>query len=175
MTTQPTNETRATEKDTAPSKESPKGVLKKPVRKTAKKKTEKAATKKAKAKKPAKSAAKKPKAATAKPTGKITTLDELCAAFLEHLTTIGKSPGTARSYSADLAVAKKYFGGDTKLKSLTAKKVATFFASDEVTKLRDGREKNPVTTAKIRRVFRQMMEFATEAGLFSEAPLPAKK
>ena len=118
--------------------------------------------------------ARKPKALTAsKPPAikDITTLDDLCTAFIAHLAR-AKSPGTARSYTADLAVARKHFGDDCKVKTLTVKKVAAYFASERVMKTRAGVDKNPVTLAKIRRVFRQMLVWAADKGVIEEAPLP---
>ena len=59
------------------------------------------------------------------------------------------------------------------MKNLTERKVLGYFKSDRVNLGRDGKKKNEITIAKIKRVFRQMILFATESGLLSEAPLPA--
>ena len=135
------------------------------------------AKQKAPAKKPttrSKAAAKKDSSSEKTTSSGPRTVGELAPAFLEHLLAIGKSAGTARSYAADLAVARKHFTEDFPLKKLTKAKVAAYFASDAVTKTRAGEPKNAVTTAKIRRVFRLALVWAAEQGLIPEAPLPAK-
>ena len=178
MTTKATNDGTTNEKNTVPAKPTTKGTLKKPAGKAAEKTTTKKATAKTTTTKraaPKKATSAKTTAATSDLTETVTTLNELCAAFLKHLVATGKSAGTARSYAADLGICRNHFGGDTKVKSMTARKIATFFASDAVTKLRDGSDKNAITVAKIRRVFRQMVEFATAGGLFEKSPLPPKK
>ncbi len=144
----------------------------KPQRGSVPKRRKKAARKKstAKRKAPGRAKAKKPKKHDPK---SIKTLAELADAFVQHLVLVGKSPGTVRSYRADLVVAQKHFTAETPVKNLTERKVLGYFKSDRVNLGRDGKKKNEITIAKIKRVFRQMILFATESGLFSKAPLPA--
>ena len=130
--------------------------------------TKKATTKAAKpAATPAKARAKAPALKD------IVTLDDACLAFLAALVKKGKSAGTARSYGADLAVAKKHFGAELPVRELSTADVEEYFASDLVTKTRAGEPKNPITTAKIRRVFRQLVQWLAEKGVLAEVPLPA--
>ena len=68
--------------------------------------------------------------------------------------------------------ARKHFGDGCKVKTLTVKKVDAYFASERVMKTRAGADKNPVTIAKIRRVFRQMLVWAADKGVLEDAPLP---
>ena len=104
---------------------------------------------------------------------KVVTIDDLAVAYLAHLATVGKAAGTIRSYASDLSLARKHFGGKTKLRSLTNRKVISFFTSDAVTKLRDGADKNRITVAKIRRVFRLALTWAVEAGQIDKTPIPS--
>ena len=129
----------------------------------------------AKAKKPAAAAHSTPKPTKARTLKDVTTLGELCTAYLTALPKMGKSAGTVRSYGADLAVAKKHFGADLAVATLTPAQVAEYFASDPVMKTRTGEPKNPVTTAKIRRVFRLMLIWAAEKRVIETAPLPPKE
>jgi hypothetical protein len=127
----------------------------------------------------------KPKVTTKKPTTKaapapaaipteITCLADLALAYPAHLEAIGKSAGTAASYQGDLRVALKHFGEKTKIKALTKRKILAYFCSDAVTLNRQGQPKNPITTAKLRRVFRLALTWAHEAGHLAKLDLPTK-
>ncbi|MEE9392627.1 MAG: hypothetical protein V3W41_08995 [Planctomycetota bacterium] len=102
----------------------------------------------------------------------ITTLADLTLAYPPHLTAIGKSESTASSYRGDLKVAAKHFGETTKISALTERKVKAYFESDLVTKTRKGEPKNPITTAKLCRVFRLGLVWLAEEGHLAEAPIP---
>ena len=103
------------------------------------------------------------------------TLGELSESFLRHLELIGKSRGTVFSYGIELKAPAKHFGEDTKVTSLTVKKVADYFESDAVTKNRKGKAKDEKTVAKTRRVFRQALLWLAEVGVLEVAPLPETK
>lgn len=102
------------------------------------------------------------------------TIAWLAKKYTDHLVRIGHSEGTARSYMADLAVAKKHFGPDRDIKTLTVAEVAEFFESDRVTKKRNGKKKNEISIAKTRRVFRLALGYAEEKGWVTQAPIPPK-
>jgi site-specific recombinase XerC len=95
--------------------------------------------------------------------------------YLAHLGREGKSEGTIFSYRMDLAAALEHFGADTAVASLTPAKVAAFYASDGVTKKRNGKKKSEITVMKCRRVFRLALVWAAERGLIEKAPIPAEE
>jgi hypothetical protein len=103
------------------------------------------------------------------------TLQDVVAGFLAHLEKAGKSAGTCFSYKMDLAAAIEHFGGDTPVASLTPQKVANFYASDGVTKKRNGKRRSEITIAKTRRVFRLALVWAAEKGLIEKAPILAEE
>jgi hypothetical protein len=112
--------------------------------------------------------------AAPKPNSTIT-VGELAESFLRHLEAIGKSRGTVFSYGIELKAAAKYFGSDTKVTSLTTKKVADYFQSDAVTLNRKAKPKSQLTIDKTRRVFRFALEWLVEVGVLETAPLPETK
>ncbi|HGY91956.1 MAG TPA: hypothetical protein ENK43_12375, partial [Planctomycetes bacterium] len=103
------------------------------------------------------------------PPESIETLGQLFDAYIASLVDRGKSAGTARSYAADLAVAKKHFGADLVLTALTPETVAGFFASDAVRMTRKGVPKSKITTAKIKRVLRLALLWAEGESFFEKA------
>jgi hypothetical protein len=103
------------------------------------------------------------------------TVGELSESFLRHLELIGKSRGTVFSYGIELKAATKYFGEDTKVSTLTTRKVADYFDSDAVTNNRKGKPKSQLTIDKTRRVFRFALEWLAEVGVLETAPLPETK
>lgn len=103
-----------------------------------------------------------------------TCLAAVCAKYLASLVDRGKSAGTARSYGADVAILLRALGRETEIATLTETQVAAYFDSDAVTKRRDGSPKDPVSVAKIRRIAKQVLEFAEEKRLVDVAPLPPK-
>ena len=103
-----------------------------------------------------------------------TTLRDLKRQFLEHLEAIGKSRGTVFSYELDLGVAERHFGPDRTIETVTEEEVEAYYASDAVAKRRDGTPKNAITTAKLKRVFRQAIEFAVREGLIAKSPIPVE-
>ncbi|MEE9394446.1 MAG: hypothetical protein V3W41_18275 [Planctomycetota bacterium] len=92
-------------------------------------------------------------------------------AYPAHLLAVGKSEGTSASYRGDLRVAIKHFGENTKLSTLTPRRVKGYFESDLVTKTKKGEPKNPITTAKLCRVFRLGLVWLAEEGHLAEAPI----
>ena len=128
----------------------------KPTKTSASEKTSKPAKKKAPARR-----AKKPR-----------TLADLCEQYVEHLEDEGKSPGTVFSYTAELRLACKLLGRDTKLAAITPEQMQAFYDSDAVTKLRSGRAKAPASIAKSRRVIRLALCYAAMAGWIERIPLP---
>jgi hypothetical protein len=95
--------------------------------------------------------------------------------FLGDLEQAGKSRGTVFGYSIDLALALKYFGGkEAPATVLTAKSVAAFFESDEVTKTRTGKPKARPTIDKTRRVLRQVLAWGEEKGYLPPVAIPAQ-
>ncbi|MCA9319153.1 MAG: hypothetical protein KDB53_00390 [Planctomycetes bacterium] len=124
-----------------------------------------------------KTATKRPRRTRApkKPTPAATgALAGLCDAYITALPGLGKSPGTARSYAADLKVAIRHFGADVDAATITVEMVAAYFASDSVTKTRAGDDKNPITVAKLQRVFRLALLWAEEQRIITVAPIPPK-
>ena len=101
------------------------------------------------------------------------TLRELTAAYLRHLEEAGKSEGTIFSYRMDLKAALDHFGEDVLTSTLTPQRVANFYASDGVTKKRNGKRRSEITIAKTRRVFRLALVWAAENGMIEKAPIPA--
>jgi hypothetical protein len=111
------------------------------------------------------------KSKKAKPTGDAT-LEQACAGYLANLEAIGKSQGTLFSYKLELVVAMDELGAKTPLAEITSDRVIAFFGSDRVMRTRTGVEKAPPTYLKTRRVLRQALVWAAEAGLIEKAPLP---
>jgi hypothetical protein len=113
----------------------------------------------------------KPTKATRKPKPPIT-LAELAEKYLEHLERDGKSSGTCSSYGAELKLACKELGSDTKIADITPAMVGGYFGSKVVTKLRSGRNKAKPSVDKTRRVLRLALCWAVERKLIASAPLP---
>ena len=100
------------------------------------------------------------------------TLATLAERYLACLEEVRKSQGTLFSYKLELVVAMEEIGGDTKLADLTPERVLAFFICDRVMKTRSGVAKARPTFEKTRRVLRQALVWAAEAGLVAKAPLP---
>jgi hypothetical protein len=100
------------------------------------------------------------------------TLADLAERYIKHLEDSGKSPGTRSSYTAELRLAIKELGGDTKIASITTEQVGEFFASKAVMKLRSGRAKAKPSVDKSRRVLRLALVWAAEKRWIGEAPIP---
>ena len=123
---------------------------------------------------PTKAKGTKPKTA-AKKLDRTLTIGELAGNFQHHLEVAGKSRGTVFSYGIELKTAVKHFGAETKVTSLTVKKVQEYFDSDAVTKNRKGGAKDEKTVAKTRRVFRQALLWLAEVGVLEAAPISETK
>lgn len=109
--------------------------------------------------------------APAKPS-KSLTIGQLVDSHAADLEVRGKSAKTVASYRNDLRVAARYFGEDARVTSLTPKKVAAYFESDDVCANRKGGRRNDITINKIRRTFRMALERLAEVGILEKAPVP---
>ena len=115
----------------------------------------------------------KPATATSPSKAKATTtLGDLCRQYIHHMENEGKSAGTVSSYTAELKLACKHLGAETSATTITVEKVAIYFASDPVTKLRTGRPKAQPSIDKSRRVLRLALVWAAEKKLIKAAPIP---
>ena len=99
-------------------------------------------------------------------------LADVADGFLAHLEKRGKTASTIASYRADLGIALRHFGPETKAAGITAKQVETFNASAAVTKTRAGKAKAKPGVDKTRRVLRLALVWAADAGLINKAPIP---
>jgi hypothetical protein len=116
---------------------------------------------------------KKPKAKKkAKAVSGVATLADLAAAYAEHMLDEGKSDGTVSSYKMELRTAMIELGEDTPIQDITPEKVAEYFTSKRVTKLRSGKNKAKPSIDKTRRVLRLALCWAAERGIVAKAPLP---
>lgn len=106
------------------------------------------------------------------PEGGPITLEGLVEQYLDALDATGRSRGTVFAASLDLGIARRFFGDDTRLATLTPKKVSAYFESDAVTKKRTGDPKGQLTIDRTRRALRLCLRWAEEAGLVAKAPLP---
>jgi hypothetical protein len=100
------------------------------------------------------------------------TVAELTDRYIEHLEESHKSHGTIFSYGMELKLALAELGAETKIASLTPKKVQAFYESDRVTKTKKGRQKSKLSIDKTRRVLRMALEWAAAEGLIETAPIP---
>jgi RNA 3'-terminal phosphate cyclase len=100
------------------------------------------------------------------------TLADLAERYIKHLEDEGKSPGTCSSYTAELRLAIKELGAETKITGITSEQVGAFFSSKAVTKLRSGRAKAKPSVDKTRRVLRLALVWAAEKKLIKSAPIP---
>ncbi len=105
------------------------------------------------------------------------TLKDIGDGYIASLQAREASPGTLFSYTMELRLAADQLGEDTSAKKLTAKMIEAFFESDRVTKKRNGKAKAKPSIDKTRRVLRQALLWAEEAGLIEKAPVekPARK
>jgi hypothetical protein len=103
----------------------------------------------------------------------VTTLELAAEGYLGSLEAAGKTPGTIASYKAEISMALDELGDQTDLKTLTAKEVAAYFNSKRVMRLRSGKPKSQLSIDKSRRVFRQLLVWASDSGWIELAPLPS--
>ena len=101
-----------------------------------------------------------------------TTLADVCAGYLAHMETEGKSDGTISSYRMELKTAMAELGEETPLADLTLDRVRTYFTSKRVTKLRSGKNKSQLSIDKTRRVLRLALVWSAERGIVAKAPIP---
>ncbi len=105
-------------------------------------------------------------------TPNVTTLADLAAAYAVQMEEDGKSGGTIASYGMELRVAMDELGETTPLADLTPERVAEFYNSKRVTKLKSGKAKSQLSVDKTRRVLRLALVWAAERGIIAKAPLP---
>lgn len=101
------------------------------------------------------------------------TLEDAAEGYLAQLDKDGAGDGTLSSYRMELKLAMRELGATTALAELSAERVAAYFASAAVTKTRSGKPKAPATIDKTKRVLRLALVWAADAGLLSQAPIPA--
>lgn len=102
------------------------------------------------------------------------TIELASEGYLGSLEARGSSRGTVSSYQAELRLAANELGEATDLRELTVERVVEYFRSPRVVSLRSGREKSPLSIAKTRRVFRQLVLWALDQGWIDASPLPPK-
>ena len=103
------------------------------------------------------------------------TLGELAENYLSHLEDEGKGHGTVFSYGIELRMACRELGAETKVSTLTPKKVRAYFESDAVVKNRKGKPKARPTIDKTRRILRLALVWLEKTGVLESAPIPDMK
>jgi hypothetical protein len=100
------------------------------------------------------------------------TLADVCAGYLAHMETEGKSDGTISSYRMELKTAMAELGEETPAADLTLDRVRAYFTSKRVMKLRSGKNKSQLSIDKTRRVLRLALVWSAERGIVAKAPIP---
>lgn len=100
------------------------------------------------------------------------TLHEAAKAYIEHLTTQGKTERTLYTYGKDFEQIEGFFGSERKLSAILTPHVGKFFKSDALLKLPSGRERSQPTVEKTKRVLRMFLIWARETGRIDKLPLP---
>ena len=100
------------------------------------------------------------------------TLKAAADAYLEHLAASGTKPSTVQVYRKALDLAIQHFGEERKLGSILVPHVGKFYSSEAVNILPSGKPKAEPTVKQIKRVFRQMMEYAKTQGWITNLPIP---
>ena len=98
------------------------------------------------------------------------TLAELTAAYGKQLEAEGKSLGTRFSYDAELRLAQRELGAETRISDLTRDDIRRFNESPRVTLLKSGKPKSQLSIDKTRRVLRLALKGAAETGLIETSP-----
>lgn len=106
------------------------------------------------------------------PTATSPTLAHVADGFLADLEKRGKAAMTIASYRADLGIALRHFGAETKAAAITPKQVEAFNTSAAVTKTRAGKAKAKPGVEKTRRVLRLALVWGAGVGLIENAPIP---
>jgi hypothetical protein len=99
------------------------------------------------------------------------TMHEAIEKYLAHLEATAKPP-TRRVYAKILKLVEEHFGADRDLRKMMPAHAAAFLRSDAVEKKPDGKPRAPVSAEQIRRVLRQVLQFAKAEGLIDTIPLP---
>lgn len=89
------------------------------------------------------------------------TLARLANDYIENLLKNGTADTTARSYKGDLDVALEVLGAETAIAAITPADVQRFIDAPAVTTKSDGSPKSKITIDKTRRVFRQLLAWAS--------------
>ncbi len=100
------------------------------------------------------------------------TIKSVAEAYIDHLTLGKTKPSTIRVYDKSLQLALAYFGADRRIDSILVPHVGKFFSSNMANFQENGKPKAEATKKQIRRVFRQMMEFAQTYHLICKLPIP---
>jgi len=100
------------------------------------------------------------------------TLKEAVEQYLTYLTEIGKRPGTVATYGKDFELAIKHFGEDKKIDSFLPPHIVTFFKTDLVNKLSNGKDRAQPTILKTKRAVRMMFVWCKDKGMIDKLPIP---
>jgi hypothetical protein len=98
------------------------------------------------------------------------TLDQTATAFIEHLRQAGKKERTLYTYNKDLELIGSYFGVEKKLTNILIPHVSKFLKSDDLLKLKNGKDRAKPTIDKTMRVFRMMLSWARDEGMINTLP-----
>jgi len=102
----------------------------------------------------------------------VLTLKEAVEQYLAHLAEIGKAKGTVATYGKDFELAVKHFGGHKKMDAFLPPHIATFFKSDLVNKLPNGKDRAKPTIDKTKRAVRMLFVWAKESSMINKLPIP---
>ncbi len=101
------------------------------------------------------------------------TLKSVAEAYIDHLTLGGQTKAsTVTVYQAALQLAVNHFGADRRIDSILVPHTAKYFSSQAVNFLENGKPKAVPTVKQIKRVFRQMLEFAQTYGWVAKVAVP---
>jgi hypothetical protein len=100
------------------------------------------------------------------------TLKEVTEAYLECLAAGKTKPSTIQVYRKALDLAIQHFGEERRLDSILVPHVGKYYSSELVNILPSGKPKAQPTVKQIKRVFRQMLEYAQEQGWVTTLAIP---
>jgi hypothetical protein len=93
--------------------------------------------------------------------------------YMKHLELNGKKPRTLYTYGKDCEQIIAFFGQEKLLKNILPVHVAAFYKSDALLKIpKNGKQRQPETVRKTKRVFRMLLTWAKEQGFIESVPLP---
>lgn len=101
------------------------------------------------------------------------TLQEAIKGYMKDLESKGKKPATLYTYGKDCEQILTFFGPDKLLKNILPVHVAAFYKSDALLKiLKNGKQRQPETIRKTKRVFKMLLIWSQEQGHIANVPLP---